>query len=135
MIIINYKNIFQKLKHKYDLVVAPNLATNKIILTKQQESFLDLRGYKNVSFMLTSSTSTKVNKFVNDQVRNNLFPINHKCDSCFGHCKVIFEKIHIEYLMKCLSTIKHVGSFEETYIQNLVHNFVPPIYDYFWIGN
>jgi hypothetical protein len=66
MIIINYKNIFQKLRHKYDLVVAPNLATNKIILTKKQESFLDWRGYKDLSSMLTSSTSTKVNKFVND---------------------------------------------------------------------
>jgi hypothetical protein len=54
------------LRHKYDLVVAPNLATNKNILTKKQESFLYLRGYKDLSSILTSSTSTKVNKFVND---------------------------------------------------------------------
>ncbi len=64
---------------------------------KKQESLLDLRGCREFSTMQAFYSSTSANKFVN----KNEFQFNHHGnDPCIGHCKLIFEKLQIEYLNK-----------------------------------
>ncbi len=49
MVLVDYKNIFQKLKKKYDFGTIPSLTRKKYYTSKNQESFLDLGGYGNFS--------------------------------------------------------------------------------------